>query len=253
MLGKLIKHELRAMLSKSALVAVIFLIVSVIIRIMTFFEDAMENSLSFMMSFAFITVIFIMGLAGLNFYALFSSVSRFQKNLFGDEGYLMHTLPVPSYYHIITKFIAGLVTWILANIVSLISITIAFLGVSEITGMVKMISEMLSFIAKYPFQCFMAFITSASAYCALIFLCYLCTSITNFVPKGKEAVNVLLIIGAIIVNNIIMAIITEFISNSSISSEITATSLIYTVYFAIVAVVFFFITNRIISRNLNLE
>ncbi|MDY4414271.1 MAG: hypothetical protein SPE43_07905, partial [Ruminococcus sp.] len=90
------------------------------------------------------------------------------------------------------------------------------------------------------------------SYCALIFLCYLCVSITNFVPKGKGAVNALMIIGAIIVNNIIMSIITEFLANSEIDSEITA-SLIYTAYFAVVAVVFFFITNRIISRNLNLE
>lgn len=252
MLGKLIKHELRAMLNKFSLVAIIFLVVSVIVRIMTLFEDAMEDSISFTMSFVFITSVFVIGLVGLNFYALFSSVTRFQKNLFGDEGYLMHTLPVPSYYHIITKFVAGLVTWIVSVIISMISITISFFGVNEITGMIEAVSDMFSFIAEYPLQSFMLFILTTASYCALIFLCYLCVSITNFVPKGKGAVNALMIIGAIIVNNIIMSIITEFLANSEIDSEITA-SLIYTAYFAVVAVVFFFITNRIISRNLNLE
>lgn len=252
MLGKLIKHELRAMLNKFSLVGIIFLVVSVIVRIMTLFEDAMEDSISFMMSFVFITSVFVIGLVGLNFYALFSSVTRFQKNLFGDEGYLMHTLPVPSYYHIITKFVAGLITWIVSVIISMISVVIAFFGVSEITGTVKIISEMFSFIAKYPLQSFMAFILTTSSYCALIFLCYLCVCVTNFIPKGKGAVNALMIIGAIIVNNIIMSIITEFLANSEIGSEITA-SLIYTAYFAVVSVIFFFITNRIISRNLNLE
>ena len=252
MLGKLIKHELRAMLNKFSLVAIIFLIVSVIVRIMTLFEDAMEGSISFMMSFIFITSVFVIGLAGLNFFALFSSVTRFQKNLFGDEGYLMHTLPVPSYYHIITKFVAGLITWIVSVIISMISVVIAFFGVSEITGIVKVISEFFSFIAKYPLQSFMVFILTTSSYCALIFLCYLCVCVTNFIPKGKGAVNALMIIGAIIVNNIIMSIITEFLANSEIGSEITA-SLIYTAYFAVVSVIFFFITNRIISRNLNLE
>lgn len=252
MLGKLIKHELRAMLNKFSLVAVIFLVVSVIVRIMTLFEDAMEDSISFTMSFVFITSVFVIGLVGLNFYALFSSVTRFQKNLFGDEGYLMHTLPVPSYYHIITKFVAGLVTWIVSVIISMISITISFFGVNEITGMIEAVSDMFSFVAEYPLQSFMAFILTTSSYCALIFLCYLCVCVTNFIPKGKGAVNALMIIGAIIINNIITAIITEFLVNSSIGSEITA-SLIYTAYFAVVAVVFFFITNRIISRNLNLE
>lgn len=252
MLGKLIKHELRAMLNKFSLVAVIFLVVSVIVRIMTLFEDAMEDSISFTMSFVFITSVFVIGLVGLNFYALFSSVTRFQKNLFGDEGYLMHTLPVPSYYHIITKFVAGLVTWIVSVIISMISITISFFGVNEITGMIEAVSDMFSFVAEYPLQSFMAFILTTASYCALIFLCYLCVCVTNFIPKGKGAVNALMIIGAIIINNIITAIITEFLVNSSIGSEITA-SLIYTAYFAVVAVVFFFITNRIISRNLNLE
>ena len=252
MLGKLIKHELRAMLNKFSLVAIIFLVVSFIVRIMTLFENAMESSISFMMSFIFITSVFVIGLVGLNFYALFSSVTRFQKNLFGDEGYLMHTLPVPSYYHIITKFVAGLITWIVSVIISMISITISFFGASEITGMIEAVSDMFSFVAEYPLQSFMAFILTTASYCALIFLCYLCVSITNFVPKGKGAVNALMIIGAIIINNIITAIITEFLANSDIGSEITA-SLIYTAYFAVVAVVFFFITNRIISRNLNLE
>lgn len=252
MLGKLIKHELRAMLNKFSLVAVIFLVVSVIVRIMTLFEDAMEDSISFTMSFVFITSVFVIGLVGLNFYALFSSVTRFQKNLFGDEGYLMHTLPVPSYYHIITKFVAGLITWIVSVIISMISITISFFGVNEITGMIEAVSDMFSFVAEYPLQSFMAFILTTASYCALIFLCYLCVCVTNFIPKGKGAVNALMIIGAIIINNIITAIITEFLVNSSIGSEITA-SLIYTAYFAVVAVVFFFITNRIISRNLNLE
>ena len=252
MLGKLIKHELRAMLNKFSLVAIIFLVVSVIVRIMTLFEDAMEDSISFTMSFVFITSVFVIGLVGLNFFALFSSVTRFQKNLFGDEGYLMHTLPVPSYYHIITKFVAGLVTWIVSVIISMISITISFFGVNEITGMIEAVSDMFSFVAEYPLQSFMAFILTTASYCALIFLCYLCVCVTNFIPKGKGAVNALMIIGAIIINNIITAIITEFLVNSSIGSEITA-SLIYTAYFAVVAVVFFFITNRIISRNLNLE
>lgn len=253
MLGKLIKHELKAMLNKFSLVSIIFLVVSVIIRIMTLFEDAMESySPSFMMSFVLIATVFVFGLIGLNFYALFSSVTRFQKNLFGDEGYLMHTLPVPSYYHIITKFIAGLLTWIVSVVICIISVVIAFFGVSEITGIVKTISDLFSLIAEYPLHAFLTFIMAVSAYCALIFLSYLCVSVTNFVPKGKSAINAVMIIGAIILNNIIITVIMEFVTNSDIDSEVTI-CLIYTGYFALVAVAFFFITNRIISRNLNLE
>ena len=85
MLGKLIKHELKAMLNKFSIIGIIFLIVAVIVRVMTLFQNQLEDSISFMMSFVFITSAFMIGLVGLNFFALFISVSRFQKNLFGDE------------------------------------------------------------------------------------------------------------------------------------------------------------------------
>lgn len=252
MLGKLIKHELRAMLNKFSIVGIIFLIVAVLVRIMTLFENKLEYSISFMMSFILISSAFIIGLVGLNFFTLFSSVSRFQKNLFGDEGYLMHTLPVPSYYHIIAKFVAGLLTWIVSVIIMVISISIAFLGVDEISEILKAINDIFYVCIHYPAQAFSMFLTSATAYCALIFLCYLCVSITNFIPKGKSLINALIIIGAIIINNIITSLIMNIAIDLGLTSAISA-ALIYAGYFTIVSVLFFFLTNMIITKNLNLE
>lgn len=252
MLGKLIKHELKAMLNKFSIIGIIFLIVAVIVRVMTLFQNQLEDSISFMMSFVFITSAFMIGLVGLNFFALFISVSRFQKNLFGDEGYLMHTLPVPSYYHIITKFVSGLVTWIVAVIIDGVSISIAFFGVDEISEIFKAINDLFYVCIHYPVQAFSMFLTIATAYCALIFLCYLCVSITNSIPKGKSLINALIVIGAIIVNNIITSLIMNIAIELGVTSP-TSAALIYAGYFAIVSVAFFFFTNMIMTRNLNLE
>lgn len=47
---------------------------------------------------------------------IFMMAQRYYKNLYGDEGYLMHTLPVKSWQHVATKaIISGM--WLLASLV----------------------------------------------------------------------------------------------------------------------------------------
>lgn len=56
--------------------------------------------------------------------ALFITIQRFYKNLFGDEGYLMNTLPVRPYQNIIAKLLVSMAWFILSGIVAMISIVI---------------------------------------------------------------------------------------------------------------------------------
>lgn len=253
MLIKLIKHEIRAMLNKIPMIAIISVGMALLIRIFTIFDEQISNIPSLFISFMFIVIIFAFGLMGLNFYALFSSVSRFQKNLFGDEGYLMHTLPVPSYYHIITKFVSGLITYIIFNILTFISMIIAFLGTDDILDMVKEINNVIRAIMEYPLTTLVGFITVISGYCALVLCCYTCVSISSLVSKGKKGIEALLVLSAIILNNIFITMITEFIGSIDSDMSVEAVMLIYALYFALLATGFFFASNTIIKRNLNLE
>ncbi len=253
MLIKLIKHEMRAMLNKIPMIAIISLGMALLIRIFTLFDKNISSIPSLFISFMFMTVIFVIGLAGLNFYALFSSVSRFQKNLFGDEGYLMHTLPVPSYYHIITKFVAGLITYLIFNVLTFISMIIAFLGTDDILDMVNEINNAIKVVMEYPLTALTGFITVLSAYCALIFCCYTCVSISSLVSKGKKGIEAVLAIASLILNNVFITIITQMIDSSNSHMSIESIMLVYALYFILVAVGLFFASNAIIKRNLNLE
>lgn len=53
---------------------------------------------------------------------LFITVQRFYKNLFGDEGYLMNTIPVKSSHNIVNKLIVSMVWTIISGFIAATSI-----------------------------------------------------------------------------------------------------------------------------------
>ncbi|KEZ84985.1 hypothetical protein IO99_17475 [Clostridium sulfidigenes] len=53
---------------------------------------------------------------------LFITVQRFYKNLFGDEGYLMNTIPVKSYQNIVNKLVVSMVWTIISGFIAATSI-----------------------------------------------------------------------------------------------------------------------------------
>ncbi|MEG2289793.1 MAG: ABC transporter permease [Clostridium sp.] len=54
----------------------------------------------------------------------FIIIQRFYKNLFGDEGYLMNTIPVKSSQNIVNKLVVSMIWIIISTIVAAISIVI---------------------------------------------------------------------------------------------------------------------------------
>lgn len=53
---------------------------------------------------------------------IFITVQRFYKNLFGDEGYLMNTIPVKSSQNIVNKLIVSIIWTIISSFIAITSI-----------------------------------------------------------------------------------------------------------------------------------
>lgn len=77
-------------------------------------------------------------------------IQRFYKNLLGDEGYLMFTLPVTVSQHIWAKSIIAAVMSILSTIAALLSIGILGGGVGIIQGAATVMTKLLQGIAERP-------------------------------------------------------------------------------------------------------
>lgn len=116
MLGKLLKHEFRAtgrvMLPVFAVLAVLALLFNVSVRLI----DNVSSTL-LQVLFGLIIFAFVAGVIAAEIIALVLMINRFYKNLLGDQGYLMFTLPSTVHELVWSKLIVSFVWFLLTNLV----------------------------------------------------------------------------------------------------------------------------------------
>lgn len=117
MLFKLLKYDFRAMWKQFSLVWGAALALALVNRFVLFQDtDNAILSKDGLFMFAFVAVIVAMFVIAIGFV-----INRFSKGLLGDEGYLMHTLPVRSWELVASKLICGTITWMGCGVVALLS------------------------------------------------------------------------------------------------------------------------------------
>lgn len=254
MLGKLFKHEFFYMVKRFLPVYVVYLAVSIIIRLLVMVEPKTESneSLDFALSMSTmtLTVLFCIGFVGMILLSIFGNITRFHKNLFGDEGYLMNTLPVPSWYHIFCKLATGFIWYSVSGIIAFGGIMIAFFGAEDF----KLMSIRLEriFNAENWGEIVLVFITSAAAYCAFLLLCYMGEAIVSM-RGNKKFLSVIVIIGCLMVNSIISGFLSALALGVAEDSADIVQYVIKLVYYAVVSLILFLLTNSIIIKRLNLQ
>lgn len=277
MLGKLLKYELLAEMRKYAVVfaaiigaAVLFLVFD---RGLSRLGDyAIIDIFSGFLLIAFILLCFFT-LA----MVIVMSCVRFKKNLFGDEGYLMHTLPVPAWQHIAVKIIAAYIWTIAALIVIVIGICILTCSGSWMTDMYDGMKEAFAEISAaddasaallFNFKWF--FIITSVLYPLLLLLyIYFCIAVGSLFNSHKTLMSILtfVVVNTVgqIVNSVIMVIggLSSYMSMdtadmnaatadmfiSSYGKLMWGSSIFSVILYAAMAIG----TNYIMSKKLNLE
>jgi hypothetical protein len=272
MLGKLLKYEfmstariflpLYAALVGVSAILKLFLTIETKIRIMI-----LPQFLLGLLYVALIIGVFVV------VYVL--SCMRFYKNLLGDEGYLMHTLPVKPYKHILAKLITTAV-WMVASLcVAVLSVIILALRkglFSDIFGYIDYILTNSGILAYKS-----AFIVTSVAFIILMIV----SSFTGFLMLyASMSVGQLLrghkIVGAIAayfgfctLTQVISLIVLLIMSKTGIWFALEQTdvaiinnggwnpfsifALIFICVYLLLAVAYYIITNFILRRKLNLE
>ena len=199
-------------------------------------------------------------------------LQRFYKGLLCDEGYLMFTLPVKPWQLITSKGITAFVISILSGIVSCISIFIMMIGVAEDrwTLLAQMFSfknwsmffirlnEVIPLWGLYALEIIVYIIVGSLA---SLYQVYASMAIGHLAKKNRILMSV--------VAYIVISMILSFIGGIFVVfSAFTMQNLIYInageaflhalLIFSIIisiieCVVFFVITERILSKKLNLE
>lgn len=131
MLGKLLKYELK---STSRLMGVLYLAVLVVAAVVgfiargTIWQATQGNAIAVVVS----GLIYALLIMTLMIVTVVMILQRFYKNLLKGEGYLMHTLPVPTWMLVASKTISSLI-WVLLSTITLI-VSVFVLVLTSVVG-----------------------------------------------------------------------------------------------------------------------
>lgn len=138
MLRKLIKHEFRAtartMLPLYVVVLLTALGANVSSRVLLNADNNFLNLVG-----GLLTIAFVAAIMGVCIMSMVVMIQRFYKNLLGDEGYVMFTLPASVHQHVWSKIIVSSVWFILTGFVVVLAF---FLMVYEVGFMRSFLAEL---------------------------------------------------------------------------------------------------------------
>lgn len=116
MLGKLIKHEWKAVAKVLAIIHIALILMAMVGKIMLSI-DALEEAWPMWSALLFVYVLSVIAVGvGTQIYL----AMRFYKNMYTDEGYLSFTLPVKPWEHIFSKTLVASI-WIVIDVVVIVA------------------------------------------------------------------------------------------------------------------------------------
>lgn len=110
---RLLKYDFKALNRYLILIHAFLLVAAAAVRIFLTEPIRISDSQSVVVSTLGI-ILFVLVAVGVSFATSILTAIRFYKNLFSDEGYLTHTLPVTRGQHLLSKTIAGSV-WLMID------------------------------------------------------------------------------------------------------------------------------------------
>lgn len=272
MLGKLLKYEIRA--TRRIFLPLYGLIVVCALLIRTFTALNLQHA-NGMASVPFIItmIIYCLLIAATFVMTLIVTIQRFNKNLLGDEGYLSFTLPVKVHSQIDSKMIVSLLWTVVSLIVAVGSVLI--LASNDVTWeqMSKFWSGLGQFFTEYGgwgtailLEAIVAILVGTLTFIVQI---YASVSVGNFSSKHKLLAAFGTFIGFMVVEEIISSLLFTAGQNAQFTqwfdwywSGLDLTGKFQTVsaslglsilYEAVFGAAFYFFTNWLLSRKLNLE
>lgn len=279
MLGKLIKHEwLSTWKVPTALC--IYLAILTLLGCTSFLSPLWQSDNRIVETFAGSSIfLYVISLMATAFATFVYFVVRFYRNMYTDEGYLMHTLPVKSWEHIFSK---GLVFFIwtlisgLAVILSVFSISFTAIAVVTEVDLAQIMSELRLFWPEimqafreawglsFGVTLLLVVISVICKSACSILLIYTAISIGQTFNKHKVmasfiAFGCLMVAIQIVTSLIQVPLVFLRINQLDFSSSVTVSSILSPSFWVdlilsvICITVFYLVTETIMRKKLNLD
>ncbi len=265
MLRKLLKYEIKATARLFLPLYLVLLVFAGINRMFSIIHFESFNDSAFGGITAGISMtVYITLMAGTFVMTLVVLIQRFYKNLLGDEGYLMFTLPVHSWKHILNKLIVSMIWVTSSGIVALLSVLILVpldISLKEFLRQIRLfgIQLMDQFgVGVYLIgleTVFLSFLFLASG----ILMIYAAIALGHLFNKHKllASFGMYIVLGTI--SKIFLSVYAlsighfENIENVGTFFESQIAFFLVFIYVTVIAAVYFLLTQYILKKKLNLE
>ena len=149
MLGKLIKHEFKAVNRLMIPLHLALILITIVGRFYIQFSmgpgrDALNTNIWYGIISVMLTSFYVIALVAICIITwVYLHILRPRKNLFTDEGYLMHTLPVSAASHIFSKLIVAFVWTLVDALLLILSVAAMFVNAEFFRAFGELWREML--------------------------------------------------------------------------------------------------------------
>lgn len=268
MLKKLFVHEWKSSWKLLTGVNIVVLLLT-IIGMFTMHNDVWNNAERaplIMVSLVLYTMFYTIAIASLAMCISIYFTYRFYKNLYTDQGYLMHTLPVTTHQQILAKGLVAISWTLISMFVELVSIVSILLTMASSSG-----EEVLDVIIKgireitvsgpmiYIVVSLLMFMLSGLVMATL--MGYAAVSIGQLFNKHRLGMAIVIYMGLYMIVQVLSSYMTIPISASMVRVNSEQEALLHMgnifmgmfVFTSVLAGVLYFITYYIMEHKLNLE
>ncbi|HWT75593.1 MAG TPA: hypothetical protein VN258_12880 [Mobilitalea sp.] len=261
MLSKLFKHEMKATARLLLPIYLILAVLTIMDRIVIYLH-IFKGVLAIIPGF--ITFAYVISLIAIIVVSSVIIIIRFYKNLMTDEGYLMFTLPVKSYELINSKLLASVI-WTVASFAGVIvSLLIIFSGSPQFSQLPNVWREMVSVIKSqlgdtttiFAIEMILMIIISIPN---SILMIYVSIAVGQFFNGHKVLGSFAAYIGistAIQIFTTVITVIFSLLFRNAVSDINTITQIMFPVeilFLLVLNVAYYWVTNFIFNRKLNLD
>lgn len=261
MLGKLMKYEIKATARWFLPLYAAIILIAVINRFLFADPLVVENPIfSFRGLMTSVSMlVYIILIIGVVFITLVVCIIRFYKSLLGDEGYLMFTLPVQTWKHILSKLLIAMMWNFLSGLISLLSVLIIIPSL-ELIEIRQAFAELELIFGSwgYFFIPLLITVTLASG----ILKIYAAIALGQLFNKHKLLASFGMYIGLNTVSQFILMLVMPLFASTmikfdgnieSIVKPINQTMILTTVITVILAAGCYVLTDMLLKKKLNLE
>ena len=269
MLAKLLKYDFKSMLKTFVPLWLVLLVVSGVNHFILGSPNALAQEMDLFS--ALMILLYVLLIVAVMVVTIVLIVVRFYQGLLKDEGYLMFTIPVPTWQLIASKLISALVISLLSVVAALISVVMlmTFPGASQIylaalDALAQEIPNFTALVVLFICSLFVGLICAITQVYAALALGHLASShrvgfaVLAFILLNMAWSGVGTLIGLGIYPDVTVSLVVGQESQTFLDlspfSNLMITSMVWGLILNVVrSVVHFFLTHLILSRRLNLE